>query len=177
MSWRPLQIALVGAAVVFGGCSDERSPFAPRLDPENVVGVYHIVHFSFDPDGSIPGVDIAERLDPAIPPQLVVALDLTFQFAFRDPATKRFETINGNYETLVEGVRFNFQSRQDSEKLLMPQRLDLTYSEEAGKLSFDGSVTVALDRLVEFVPEYGEEQFPNPVRGRLKIEFRRSSPD
>src|SRR5690606_345552 len=144
-----------------------------RLDPAAVAGVYDITHMTFDPDGSVPEVDIAQRLDPTIRPQLVVALDLTFQLAYIDPATKKITTIDGEYETLLDGLRLKFPSRQASQQILLPQRLDLTYFEVSGTLAFDGAVDADLDRLVELASEYAEEQFPNPVRGRLEIEFTR----
>lgn len=174
MRWRQLRIGILAAAVVLGGCGDDDgTTFEPRLDPEAVAGVYDITRMTFDPDGSVPQVDIAERLDPTIRPQLVVALDLTFQLAYIDPATKKITTIDGTYETLLDGVRLLFPSRQESQRILLPQRLDLLFSETTGTLSFAGSVDADLPRLVALAPEYAQEQFPDPVRGRLEIEFTR----
>ncbi|HEX6939272.1 MAG TPA: hypothetical protein VF158_07655 [Longimicrobiales bacterium] len=173
MRRRPLWMVLVGAAAVAGGCSDEGSPLEPTLEPDVVAGVYDITRMTFDPDGSIPEVDIAQRLDPTVRPQLVVALDLTFQLAYIDPATKKIITVDGEYETLVDGIRLKFPSRDASQQILLPPELDLVYAAEAATLAFQGGVDADLARLVALAPEYAEEQFPDPVRGELDIEFTR----
>ncbi len=174
MRWRPLWIALVGAAAAAGGCEDDDgSPFEPGLDPEVVAGVYDITRMTFDPNGSVPEVDIAERLDPAVRPQLVVALDRTFQLAYIDPTTKKIITVDGSYATLVDGLRLDFPSPEAARHVLLPQRLDLVYAGTTETLSFEGEVNADLSRLVELVPEFEQEQFPDPVRGELDLEFTR----
>lgn len=174
MRWRPLGLVLVGAAAVAGGCGEGGgSQLGPTLEPEAVTGVYDITRLTFDPDGSVAGADIAARLDAAEPPRLFVALDLTFQLAYVDPATNKFVDVDGTYETLIDGIRLSFPSREAAQAILLPQQIDLTFDEASGTLSFDGGVDADLSRLVELVPEYAEEQFPDPVRGALEVEFTR----
>ena len=175
MRWRSLPLALLGAAVALGGCDDE-SPLDVGLGPDDVAGVYDITEMSFDPDGSVPGVDILERIDDGdITPRLTIYRgNDRFQIAYNTPEDPPgIGIIEGEYEVIADGVRLTFDSELDANKLILPVRLDLAYFGLDGVLSFDGSVNVNLDSLVELVPEYEEEQFPDPVRGRLVIKFTR----
>lgn len=171
MRW-PTALALLGALVVTAACGGDGSPTEPGIDRDLVVGVYDITTLTFDPNGSLPQKDIAERLDPTIRPQFVVARDRTFQIAFIDPVSKRIETVEGEYSTLRGGIRLEFDSEQGA-RLLLPRRLDLDFSEETATLSFSGEISVPLDRLRELVPEFQDEQLPNQVRGALAVVFTR----
>ena len=172
MRW-PAALALIGALVFTAGCGDDGNPTEPGIDRDLVVGVYDITTLTFDPNGSLPQKDIAERLDPTIRPQFVVARDRSFQIAFIDPVSKRIETVEGEYTTLRGGIRLEFDSEQGARLLLLPRRLDLDFSEETGTLSFSGEINVPLDRLRELVPEFRDEQLPNQVRGALAVVFTR----
>lgn len=175
MRLRLLPLALAGAAVVLGGCDDD-SPLDVGLSPDDVAGVYDITEMSFDPDGSVPGVDILERIDEGdITPRLTIyRTNDEFQLAYNTPEDPPgIGIIEGRYEIIADGVRLRFFSEQQARKLILPANLDLAYFGLDGVLSFEGSVNVDLNALVDLVPEYGEEQFPDPVRGRLVIKFTR----
>lgn len=171
MRW-PAALALIGALAA-AACGKDKSPTEPGIDRDLVVGVYEITTLTFDPVGSLPEKDIAERLDPTVRPQFVVARDRSFQIAFIDPVTNRIETVEGEYTTLRGGIRLDFDSEQDARFLLLPRRLDLDFSQEVGTLSFSGEINVPLQRLRELVPEFSDEQLPNPVRGALAVVFTR----
>lgn len=172
MRWRTA-FALLFTLVVATACSDDDGPFEPGIDRDLVVGIYDITTLTFDPNGSLPEEDIAERLDPAIRPQLVIARDRSFQIAFIDPVTSRIETVEGEYSTLRDGIRMEFDSDEGARLLILPRRLELDFHEELGTLSFAGAVDVPLNRLRELVPEYQGEQLPNQVRGALEVVFTR----
>lgn len=177
MRWRSLAV-LTTAFLAAAACGDDDDGLLePRLEREAVAGVYDISTLTFDPLGSLPVKDIATKLDPSIRPRLVVALDGTFQFAFIDPSTRRFVTVDGSYETLSDGILLSFGSTTDSQRLLLPQRLELTYTEAAGTLSFAGESDAFLARLIELVPEFEDEQLRDPVRGELRVTFTRRESD
>ncbi|HEX7051403.1 MAG TPA: hypothetical protein VF188_14445 [Longimicrobiales bacterium] len=168
---------IAAAAIVLAGCDDDDEPFAPGLDVDAVVGFYDPATLTFDPLGSLPVVHIAERLDPGVPPQLNLARDGTFQIVFRYLSTGRFEVIDGEFTTLPDGVRLEFGSEADAQRLLLPQRVELAFNASTGSLSFVGEVDVPLDRLLELAPEFEDEQLRDPVRGELTMIFTRQEED
>lgn len=173
MRWRIIPALMLTAVIATTGCSDDKDPFEPGQDVEHVAGVYDIRTLTFDPNGSLEEKDIAARLDPNIPPQLVIGLDRTFQIAFIDPVTRRIDTVEGTLQVLTGGVRLNFATLDGAQRILLPRRLDLELDQEAGTLSFTGDVDVSLARLIELVPEFEEEQLRDPVRGTLTVKFTR----
>ena len=95
-------MAAMLAGVVAFGCGDDaedKTPFEPGLDRAEVAGVYDIGRLTFDPDGTLLSeIDVAGRLDPAITPYFLVALDGT---------DSTDVTINGNSGIFVRGFGIN----------------------------------------------------------------------
>lgn len=171
-------LAAMLAGVVAFGCGDDaedKTPFEPGLDRAEVAGVYDIGRLTFDPDGTLLSeIDVAGRLDPAITPYFLVALDGTVQLVFIDPVSKKLEVSEGVYETLTDGIRVKFESAEDAkaaEKVLLPQRFDLAYTAINETLSFRGRSRITLARLIELKPEWKGEQLGDPVSGQLDVVF------
>lgn len=173
MRWRTIPALVLSALLAVTGCGDDGDPMEPGISLELVTGVYDITRLTFDPSGSLGEKDIAGRLGRAISPQLVIGRDGRFQIAYTDPATLLIDPVHGRVQPLTGGVRLEFDSTQEAQKILLPRRLDLELDQAAGTLSFTGEVDVALTRLIAFVPEFAEEQLRDPVRGTLSVQFTR----
>lgn len=172
MRFNVLVAGFLAFAAVAACTSEDEGPFGPRLDREQVAGVYNLTTLTFDPRGSLPAKDVLGLLPPADRPQLVVGrTDDTFQIAFRDPVTGLIEPLAGTYELREKGIRLNFATLQDAQRLLFPQQIDLAFAEEAVTLSDERNQSVPLPRLRELVPEFAEEPLANPVPGRLMVLF------
>jgi len=166
-----LLAALVLCGVVLGcGGSDATGPSGDR---SKVAGVYTLATLTFDPHGSLPKVDIMERLAPADRPELVLSrTDYTFQAVTRDPGSGRFEAVEGQYTLFgSDGLRLRFKRQDDAQKLLLPQRAEFVFDETSMTLTYHANTAVSLSRLRNLVPEFRNEQLPDPVQGELVLVF------
>lgn len=137
-----------------------------------VAGSYQLTALTFDPQGSLPGVDALERLGASA--RLVLAPGGEAQLVFEDPETGLITTANGTYSTPQSAVRIDFGTNTASQLVLLSRRM--TFGAAGATLRFDGASPdgVARERLVQLVPEYADEQLLDPVPGLLVVEFTRS---
>ncbi len=165
---------LIAALLVWGavsGCGG-REPAGPTIDRSAVAGIYHLTALSFDPQGSLPKTDILGRLAPADRPELAISrTDNRFRLAFRDPGTGLPELVEGTYTLLDDHIRLNFKKSADARSILLPQRLELDFDKVTMTLSYLANTDVSLARLRELVPEFRNEQLPDPVFGELTVVF------
>lgn len=174
MRWRMLSALLLTALIAVAACGGDEDVFGPGLEIEPIAGVYDVTRLTFDVSGSLGEEDILARMDDAIPPQIVVSLNGTVQLVYMDPETGRFEAPEGTVAALQGGgIRITFDTAEGPRRLLLPRRLDFTFDQTDGTLSFTGDVDAPLSRLIQLVPEFAEEQLRDPVRGRLDVELTR----
>lgn len=163
--------------VLFGlfGCDGDGPTSSQTLPRDTVAGIYTLTELSFDPQGSLPEVDILPRLDPAFLPELVVGrTSNVFQLIFRDPVTGNFRTVDGTMTVLRSGIRIDFPAGDTiAAKLLFPGSMTFEFQDTADvQLLFDrDDVSVQLPRLRELVPEFADEPLTDPVPGRLQATF------
>jgi hypothetical protein len=139
-----------------------------------VAGTYILTALAFDPQGSLPEVDILPRLTGAVP-RLVLAPGGEAQLVFEHPTTGLITVLNGTYTTPASGVRVDFGTDLGYSSVLL-SRLMTFDSATAGALTFQGPSPegVSRQRLLELVPEYAGEQLLDPVPGQLTVRFTRS---
>lgn len=158
--------AIALAALMLAGCGDASGPSRTE-----VAGTYLLTALTFDPQGTLPAVDILARLDGEAP-RLVLAPAGEAQLVFEDPATGLITTTNGTYSTPQGAVRIDFGSNTAFRNVLLSRRM--TFDETtAGTLVFDALAPDGVDRarLIELVPEFANEQLLDPVPGQLTVVF------
>lgn len=166
-----MRLAALVALCVASGCSgDPSGPSRPEI-----AGAYVMTALVFDPQGSLPEVDILPRLGAGNVPQLVLAPSGEMQLIFEDPNTGLLTVTTGSYSTPSNGARIDFGSNTTYERVLLSRRMTFEYS-APGTLTFDGEASgVNRQRLRQLVPEWEGEQLLDPVPGRLVIVFTRIS--
>lgn len=166
-------LPLLGALAVLplGGCSS--STDEGGVDISTVVGTYVLTTLRFDPQGSLPDVDILPTLSEANT-QLILTSDRAAQVVYRDPATQLVVTIGGSFRTTANGVRLEFAANSQYRQLLLSRRMDFTLG--GASLFFDGEAPdgVSRARLQALVPAFQGEQLLDPTPGRLRVTFTRS---
>lgn len=171
---RARSLTMVGAALALAwGCSDEGNRFLePTIERAVVAGVYDLTLLTFDPEGSLPEKSLL-ALFPAQDRPILLVSDTagTFQLRFRDPIGGQFEDLAGTYEIRGSGIRLQFGSPADAQRLLFTQPLDLSFDPDARTLAAEGSAEASIGRLKELVPEFRDEYWIYPVPGRLKVLF------
>jgi hypothetical protein len=160
---------LVMLVLACGG--DAAGPSRPE-----VAGSYQLTTLTFDPQGSLPVVDILPRLAGAVP-RLILAPGGEAQLVFEDPQTGLITTTNGSYSTPQSAVRIDFGANTAFRTVLLSRRMTFA-ADDAATLRFDGTSPdgVTRERLIELVPEFAGEQLLDPVPGQLIVEFTRNSP-
>ena len=163
------------AAALLGGCGDDSDPAAPDLD---VRGNYAMAELTFDPQGSLPGVDLRARISRNVP-RLVLATDGRAQLVFEDPATGLVTTANASY-TIAEPNRVSVSFDEASTMYrgsFLSRRMTFTYDPSQRTLVFAGASPDGVDRqrLLAAVPEWAQEQLFDPVPGTLQVIFRASA--
>src|SRR5690625_505422 len=167
---RLLGLFLLLLGLVAGCGSDE--PAGPTFDRSSVAGVYHLGALTFDPQGSLPRVDILDRLSPADRPDLTISYtDDTFQLVFRAPLSGLVRVAKGRYSPDGDQIELNFDHAEDAQSLLLPKRSGFDFDRGAMPLSYAATSYVSLVRLRELVPEFRTEQLPVPVLGELVVVF------
>lgn len=169
---KPIRFGIVGAVVAIACSGDPSGPSRPEI-----AGTYTLTELRFDPQGSLPEVDILSRLGAANVPRLVLAPLGDAQLVFEDPATGLLTIVSGRYSTPSEGARIDFGTNTAYNRVLLSRRMVLAFS-PPGTLTFDGESPDGVDRqrLLHLVPEWSDEQLLDPVPGRLVIVFERSGP-
>lgn len=168
---RRVHLSVICAAVAIACSGDPSGPSRPEI-----AGTYTLTELRFDPQGSLPEVDILARLGAANVPRLVLAPLGDAQLVFEDPATGLLTIVSGRYSTPSEGARIDFGTNTAYNRVLLSRRMIFSFS-PPGTLAFDGESPDGVDRqrLLQLVPEWSGEQLLDPVPGRLVIMFERSS--
>lgn len=164
---------LVLLAGLLVACDDD-SPAEPAPPPAGLVASYNMSQLRFDPQGSLPELDLRARLEGSIP-QLVLARNGAAQLVFTDPETRLVTISNGSYTVLQEDrvrVKFNDSSTL-FRGVMLSEEMTFTYTVANGTLVFadtspDG---VSRQRLIQLAPELADEQLFDPVPGRLTVIF------
>jgi len=163
-------VLLLPTLLAVGACGDS-GPTEPRIDQTAVLGTYTMTQLSFDPEGSLPASDILPLLAEA--PTLNLTAANQVQILMRDPVTSLIVTINGTYQTTTTGVQIDFAENSQYAQLLLPVRIDLTFNQQAGTLSFSGTAPNGVGRaqLIALVPALANEQLFDPTPGVLALRF------
>ena len=140
-----------------------------------VAGSYELTALTFDPQGSLPEVDMLARLDGTVP-RLVLAPAGEAQLVFEDPETGLITTTNGTYSTPESAVRIDFGSNTAFRTVLLSRRMTFAIDDAATTLLFAEAAPdgVSRARLIQLVPELADEQLLDPVPGQLVVEFTRN---
>lgn len=172
--WRPGATLLVLAATAWTiGCDGDGDATGPSVAA--VAGVYEPVTLRFDPQGSAPPADILGALvTGGVRPDLNIATTGDFDVFFRDPTDGNLVLVEGTLEPTNDGVRLTFDEQSEANQVLLPRILALTFDEEEGTLSFDGTAEVSRARLLQLFPDiYADEQFFDPTPGTLTVVYTR----
>lgn len=160
-------IALAAAAA----CGDSVSPNIPR---EEVAGGYVLAELAFDPQGSLPVVDLIARLETLNKAEasLVLTTDGHLQLLFEDPGADLLRLVQGSFRTTPAGVFLDFGGNTQYRALLLSQQLTFT-REMDGSLVFDADAPSGASRtaLVTLVPEWQNEPTVDPMPGMLRVVF------
>ena len=169
--------ALVACAALLGACGDDdpSEPDDPDLTRADVAGSYEMTSLTFDPQGSLPLVDLLARLDAANLPELVIASNEdSLQLVFRDPTGGLVRTVPGGYELHDESIEIEFESGIEPAKLLLPAELHFAFDGETEILSTARLTSADTTRLFVLVPEWSGEPVTNPLPGTLNVTFQRN---
>jgi hypothetical protein len=165
--------ALLLFLVVPAACRDSVAPNIPR---DVVAGAYELGAWSFDPQGSLPEVDLAVRLAGLgrSPASLNLLADGQLQLLFQEPATGVLRLVNGTYRTTPTGAALDFGSNVQYRSLLLSQQMSFTRGID-GSLSFEDEAPAGVLRqaLLALVPEWENEPTVDPLPGRLRVVFNR----
>ena len=163
-------LLLIGAAA----CDDD--PSEPNIPRDDVVGTYAITSITFDPQGSLPPVDIHTRFGTTIPASVIVSSNGTLQFIVQDAATQQLITVNGTYRTTSTGIDVTFPASSQFQQILLSERMAFMFNEAASTLTFSGEVDdISRARLIALVPELADEQLLDPTPGTLSVTLTRTA--
>jgi hypothetical protein len=164
-------IAMLALTMGLAACGDDST--GPTVDTQLVTGTWNLATLTFDPQGSLPEIDIRSRLNTNV--QMIMAAAGAVQIVYQDPSSGLFTTIAGNYRTTASGVRIDFTSGTGFPSLLLSRRTDLAYDSIAKTLSFEGASPdgISRQRLIQLAPEFANEQLLDPTPGTLKVLFNR----
>jgi hypothetical protein len=165
---RVLKLTLV--SILAAGCGD--GPVEPNLTRDEVAGAYVVTSIAFDPQGSLPEIDIAARLSDLGKPQasLSLAADGTAQLLFEDPGSSLLRLVQGTYRTTPTGITIDLGSVGAYADLLLPRVA--TYERAAdGSFDLELSTSVSREALFDLAPEWAEEPLLDPVPGQLRVNF------
>ena len=173
---RGMVLALVAASSLLGACGDDdpSRPNEPDLTRADVAGQYEMTALSFDPQGSLPEIDLLERLDPVNLPDLILASNEdSLQLVFRDPDGGLVRTVPGGYDLGDTTIDVDLVNAIEPAKLLLPREVRYVFDGEAETLSFSGAIQADTARLFVLVPEWSGEPVTNPLPGTLSVTFTR----
>ncbi len=164
-------LALATMTALTVACDDD-DPTEPRLDRAEVAGTYVMTELSFDPRGSLPAVDVLDRVE-AQSPELRLTSGGLAQLNFTDPSSGLLRSADGTFATTISAVEITFQNGQPYATFLLSQQVLLDFNANEQTLIFDDEPTggVQRDRLRDLVPEFEDEQLEDPVPGELRVVF------
>ncbi|HUF13215.1 MAG TPA: hypothetical protein VMN78_08955 [Longimicrobiales bacterium] len=171
--WAPV-LAMAG---VLAGCGDDdgTDPDLPDLTRADVAGVYDMTRLTFDPQGSLPLVDLLDRLDPTDLPDLrISSTEDSLQLTFTDPDGGLLRIVDGSYQLRDDGILVSLEDSPDPAKLLLPRHIEYAFDENEETLAFTGAVSADTARLFVLVPEWSGEPVTSPLPGTLGVTFRRN---
>ncbi|MGH7476320.1 MAG: hypothetical protein ACRELD_08525 [Longimicrobiales bacterium] len=161
---------LVALLVTTACDSDPTDPGIPRADLQ---GVYDFTILSFDPQGSLPEVDIRARLGAEFEPTLNLISTGSAQLVYQDAQTGAVETVPGTFTTGSTTVTITFTEGTPFHRVLLSRSMTFQWNATARTLTFADTAPdgVDLTRLRELVPEWEDEPLSDPVPGELTIVF------
>jgi hypothetical protein len=166
-----LALLAIGATAA---CDDD--PSEPNIPRDDVVGTYSVTSIRFDPQGSLPAVDIHTRFGTTIPASVIVSSNGTLQFVVQDATTSQLITVNGSYQLTSDGINVTFPSSSPYEQILLSRNMRFTFNEASSTLTFSGEVDdISRARLIVLVPELADEQLLDPTPGTLAITLTRAA--
>jgi len=164
---------LLLCAALLPACGDDVA-YEPATVPPGLLAGYTMTQLRFDPQGSIPDIDLRARLEGTLP-QLVIARNARAQLVFTDPETGLVTISNAEYEVLRDDrVRITFDDGSPLfRRIMLSERMSFTWDPNGGTLVFsdrspDG---VPRQRLLQLAPELAGEQLFDPVPGQLTVVF------
>jgi hypothetical protein len=169
-----MNLTLAAALLLPGlaGCGDSTGP--DGIDIDIVVGTYSLTTLRFDPQGSLPDIDVLPALATS-GTQLILTSNGAMQIVHQDPTTGLFVTIQGTFKTSPDGVRLDFAENSQYAEMLLTRRMAFTHNAAAGTLVFDDDTDgVSRTRLIALVPALATEQLLDPTPGRLRLTFTRA---
>ena len=167
--------AVVVLAMALGACDDDPSrPDDPDLTRADVAGVYDMTELSFDPQGSLPSVNLLARVSAAQVPELIVAADEdSLQLVFRLEGSL-LRVVRGSYDLGDDGISVELANATEPAEILIPRDLAYAFDEQAETLRFSGTISADTTRLFTLVPEWSGEPVTNPLPGTLSVTFTRN---
>lgn len=170
---KPLSLLLLATVLV--ACDDDANPFIPQLD---VRGNYSLHELTFDPQGTLPQIDLRARTTSTIP-RLVLVAGGRAQLVFEDPATGLVTTADAGYSITSAGdVRVDFDAGSSLYRgAFLSRQMTFAYDSAQRSLTFTGTSPDGVDRtrLIALVPEWEDEQLFDPVPGTLRVVYRAST--
>lgn len=160
------------AAALLSACDSASDPATPQLD---VRGSYSLTSLTFDPQGTLPAVDLRARITGSIP-RLVLVNDGRAQLIYEDQSTGLVTTADASYSiTRTGAVTISFDEGSTMYRgSFLSRRMTFTYDAAQRSLTFAGASPDGIDRqrLVAIVPEWADEQLFDPVPGTLQVVYR-----
>jgi hypothetical protein len=167
-------VPLLLLAAVLLGCEGD-DPSAPEID---VRGNYTLTELTFDPQGSLPQIDLRTRISGSLP-RLVLVTAGRAQLVFEEPTTGLVTTANANYAiTSAGGVRVDFEEAGSLYRgTFLSRNMTFAYDSIQRSLTFSGTSPDGVDRarLIALAPELQGEQLFDPVPGTLRVVYRVSA--
>jgi hypothetical protein len=165
----------VMAAAALSACGDSSDPI--QVVDVDVRGTYDLTALKFDPQGSLPEVDLKSRITGTIP-RLTLASNGLAQLVFVDPETGLVTLSNATYSVTAAGaVKLDFGTANTLyTKTLLSRNMTFSYTSATRTLTFAGTSPdgVSRTRLIQLAPEWKDEQLFDPVPGTLTVIFQAS---
>jgi hypothetical protein len=176
MELKMKKLALLSLLLIGGAAACDDDPSEPSIPRDDVVGTYSLTSLTFDPQGSLPAVQIHTRFGTSIPASAIVSSNGTLQFVVQDATTSQLLTVNGTYQTNPTGIDVTFQSSAPYAQILLSRNMRFTFNEASSTLTFSGEVNdISRARLVALVPEFATEQLLDPTPGTLSVTLTRTA--
>lgn len=159
-------------APVLAGCGGDSGPLAPERP--DVTGTYTLTQLWFDPQGSLPDINLMERMEGPLP-KLVLVANGQAQLVSTDPATGLVVVANATYSfTPANRVQFTFDAGSTlHSQTFLTNAMQFTFAQPPKTLLYDQTVTggISRDALRRLVPEWESEQLFDPVPGDITIVY------
>lgn len=174
---KPTILALVvGTMVLITACGDS-DPVDPNIPRAELAGSYQLTQLQFNPQGSLPAVDLKQRIDSLGKPMpsLTLHTDGTLQLFFQEPGSTHLRLVNGTFRTTTTGAVLDLGDNAAFYRTIMLSR-HMTFTRHAdNSLGFAAEAPngVQKESLFVLVPEWSGEPLVDPVPGQLNVTFAR----